>query len=142
MKLDDSFWEPDNDRYPDPPTPTREVPQKMVKIVASSPIKPLDEKEREARRQSIEEFIEMGMSNPGSSPTKPIHYDQDLDQVHIPPLRIPAKKVIKPNSIEKLEKSSTVPYAGIRVYSLSGLQDCWPEQNMVVPKKLNFLKKQ
>ena len=126
VKLNDSFWEPDNDTYQDsPPEPLPKPvviePKKMVKIVASSPVKPLDDKEREARRQSIEEFIEMGMTNPGSSPRKPyVSYLESLEDVPMPPEQVAVKsKVIKVNTatLEKLEtESSRVPYSGSTDY--------------------------
>ena len=120
-KLDDSFWEPDNDQYVDS-NPLNGLflspSSKIVKIVATpvqvqqqnidhngtvifpkifqeySPVPKIlpkvnpEVQEREDRRQSIEEFIEMGLSQPGTSPIKNIY----IEEVPLPPIESSTKK--------------------------------------------------
>ena len=92
IKLDESFWEPDNDCYKD------QASEKIIKTVVivnqqqqqqENRIEPKPkpktetEKEKEERRQSIEEFIEMGLSS--ASTSSPVKIYGIEEQVPLPP---------------------------------------------------------
>lgn len=106
VKANDSFWEPDNDTYVDP-NPSKILPLPKCPNVELPISKPQPKELRLAkdeRRQSIEEFIEMGLSNP-TSPTKV--YIEALDQIPLPPVELGTrdskKIVIKVDDLDSLK---------------------------------------
>lgn len=132
VKHDDSFWEPDNDSYKDnnssglstPKFPAQQQQQSpaVVKVKQSSPIK---RSRGDDLRQSLEEFVEMGMRNPGAaSPNKrdsSTVYVQVLEHVPLPPTvqviaKTSSKVVIKVDNIDQFAKKRSLhglhPFSG------------------------------
>ncbi len=120
VKLDESFWEPDNEAYADdsnplnsstiqiqislPETSNTQASSEPVQILnfppTTSPVKKkvlaVDE-----RRQSIEEFIEMSLG--GSSPVKCVQQvPEELIEVPLPPQSISTVESNQKNSSEKI----------------------------------------
>ena len=118
VKANDSFWEPDNDTYVDP-NPSKILPLPKCPNVELPISKPQPKELRLAkdeRRQSIEEFIEMGLSNP-TSPTKV--YIEALDQIPLPPVELGTrdskKIVIKVDDLDSLKKGKSSGKSSVTV---------------------------
>ena len=111
VKANDSFWEPDNDTYVDPnPSKILSLPKcPNVELPISKPQPKELRLAKDERRQSIEEFIEMGLSNP-TSPTKV--YIEALDQIPLPPVELGTrdskKIVIKVDDLDSLKGKGKV----------------------------------
>ena len=118
----------------------------VAQPVPGKPSPTKEAKEKEARRQSIEEFIEMGLSNPGgSSPIKRTIYVEGTDtaseapstvgvteEVPLPPMQImiendvDSKKVVKIDNVKsfsgsiKAIKKSKGKYLGENLFRTGG----------------------
>lgn len=87
VKLDESFWEPDQDSYlalDSSQAQINSTENSLILIATPEEVVAIQEKPREMqrdeRRQSIEEFIEMSLGNPGGSqsPIKNVDYEVPL----------------------------------------------------------------